>query len=121
MVQMTRTLAVLVVIAAACLAAAATAGARSTAQVCPSFAHGGKSFFLETIGDRWTCSSAKSWAVKLMGDKVPQSVTRSVPLKNGPAGYHCFALPGSHGRATDGTCFKGTLAFPKTGFAWTAR
>jgi hypothetical protein len=112
MVQMTRTLAVLAVIAAACLAAAATAGART---------HSGKSFFLETIGDRWTCSSAKSWAVKLMGDKVPQSVTRSVPLKNGPAGYHCFALPGSHGRATDGTCFKGTLAFPKTGFAWTAR
>jgi hypothetical protein len=39
--------------------------------------------------------------------------------QGGPRGYHCFAEPDSRrGRATSGTCFKGTLAFPGTGFAW---
>ncbi len=117
---MNRTLALLAAIPA-CLAAATTADARDTAQFCPSFRHDGKSFSLFTVGNAWSCSSAKGWAVKLIGDKVPRNVTSKVPLKNGPSGYHCFALPGSHGRATDGTCFKGTVAFPKTGFAWSAK
>ena len=115
---MKRRLALLAVTAAACLAAASTASARSAGQVCPSFTKGGKSFFLETLGSGWSCSSAKGWAVKLSGDKVPATVTRNVPLKNGPSGYHCLANPGSHKYATDGTCFKGTVAFPKSGFAW---
>ena len=118
---MTRTLALLAVIATACLAAASTAGASRAAAVCPSFKQGGKSFFLETLGNSWTCSSAKAWAVKLIGDKVAAVVTSNTPLKNGPRGYHCFANPGSHGHATDGTCFTGTIAFPKSGFAWTAK
>jgi hypothetical protein len=118
---MNRTLALLAVIAAACLAAASTAGATTAGRVCPSFKNGGKSFFLETIGSGWTCSSAKGWAVKLIGDKVPSTVTSNIPLRNGPTGYHCYANPGSHGHATDGTCFKGTIAFPKSGFAWMAK
>lgn len=118
---MNRTLALLAVIAGACLLAASTAGASKAGRVCPSFKHNGKSFFLETIGNGWTCSSAQGWAVKLIGDKVAATVVKNVPLKNGPSGYHCFANPGSHGRATDGTCFKGTIAFPKSGFAWMAK
>ena len=118
---MNRMLALLAAIVAATLTVASTADARSAAQVCPSFNQGGKSFFLETIGSSWSCSSAKSWAVKLIGDKVPRTVTKDIPLTNGPSGYHCFANPGSHVHATDGTCFKGTIAFPKSGFAWTVK
>lgn len=114
---MHRTLAVLAVIAVACLAAASTAGARSSGRLCPVFKKSGKSFTLQTVGTAWSCGSAKGWAVKLIGDKV-NAVSRNVPLKNGPSGYHCFAEPGSHGRATNGACIKGTIAFPKSGFAW---
>jgi hypothetical protein len=115
---MIRTLALLTILTAVCLAGASTAGAGKAGQVCPSFTQGRQSFGLETIGSGWSCPSAKSWAVKLIGDKVAAVVMKNTPLTNGPVGYHCFANPGSHGHATDGACFKGTIAFPKSGFAW---
>ena len=44
-----------------------------------------------------------------------------VPLTNGPRGYHCAADPTSEGgHATAGHCIKGTIAFPRSGFAWFA-
>lgn len=110
-------LATLVVVTSACLAAASTAGASRAAQVCPTFKQGKLTYHLETLGTRWTCASAKSWVVKLSGDSA-RIVSRNVPLTNGPRGYHCFAIAGSHGHATNGTCFAGTLKFPGTGFAW---
>jgi hypothetical protein len=115
---MNRTLAALVVVASLCLAAASTAGAGRAAAVSPTFKQGGRTYRWETIGNSWTCKSAKTWVVKLIGDHIHSS-TKTVPLTNGPRGYHCFAEPDSRrGRATSGTCFKGTLAFPGTGFAW---
>jgi len=106
------------VVACAWVAAASTAGAARAGQVCRQYKLGGKTYDLETVGTGWTCASAKSWAVKLSADHVG-TVTTKVTLKNGPRGYHCFATPGSSGgHATAGTCFSGTLAFPKSGFAW---
>ena len=108
----------LVVVASLSLAAASTVGAARAGQVCPSFKQNGRIYRPETIGTGWTCASAKPWIVKLSGDRIRRS-TANVPLTNGPRGYHCFATPLSRGgRATSGTCFKGTLAFPKSGFAW---
>lgn len=115
---MTLKLALLLVVAAAFLATASTAGARSAGQVCPSFKQSGVSYRWETIGKGWTCASAKPWVVKLIGDRVHVE-SKSVPLTNGPRGYHCAANPGSRGgRATAGQCIKGTIAFPQSGFAW---
>ena len=92
--------------------------AAPTAQVCGSFKEGRLTLKSFTLSTRWTCSSAKSWIIKLSADKV-QVTTRNVPLTNGPRGYHCLATVGSEGgRATDGTCFTGTIKFPGNGFAW---
>jgi len=97
---------------------AAVAQAKPAAQVCPAFTQGRLIFKSETLGTRWTCASAKTWIAKLSRDKIRHS-TSNVPLSNGPKGYHCFAEPSSKGgRATDGTCFTGTIAYPGTGFAW---
>ena len=102
---------------AATIVAASAHAARP--QVCSTFKQAGETFTSFTIGTAWTCASAKSWIGKLSDDRVGH-VTKNVPLTNGPRGYHCFAIAGSKaGRATSGTCFKGTLAFPQTGFAWT--
>ena len=111
----------LVVVAALSLAAASTAGAAHTGQVCRPFKQGGHTYTWETIGTSWTCTSAKPWVVTLIGDRA-HVVSKNVPLTNGPRGYHCSANPGSRrGRATDGACFKGTIAFPISGFAWTEK
>ena len=115
---MNRKLGLLVLTASACLAAASTASATRAGQVCQPFTHAGKTVHSETIGTGWTCASAKTWIVKLSGDRVG-TVTNNVPLPNGPRGYHCFATPLSGGgRATAGSCIKGTITFPKSGFAW---
>ena len=116
---MKRTLGMLVFVVSACLAVASTAGATRDGQVCRSFKQAGKSYTYETLGSGWTCASARPWIVKLSRDHVG-TVTKNVPLKNGPSGYHCFADPLSRGgHATAGACIKGTIAFPKSGFAWT--
>jgi hypothetical protein len=103
-----------------CLATATTAGAVTTGKVCSSFKQGGRTYRSETLGTGWTCASAKAWIVKLVGDRV-HIVSKSVPLTNGPRGYHCAADPTSEGgHATAGHCIKGTIAFPRSGFAWFA-
>ena len=85
-----------------------------------NFKQGGRTYRSETIGTGWTCASAKAWIVKLIGDRV-HIVSKSVPLTNGPRGYHCAADPTSEGgHATAGHCIKGTIAFPRSGFAWFA-
>jgi hypothetical protein len=109
-----------VVAASVCLATATNAGATRTGQVCSTFKSGGRTYRSETLGTGWTCASAKTWIVKLIGDRV-HVATRSVPLTNGPRGYHCAAHPTSEaGHATAGHCIKGTIAFPQKGFAWFA-
>ena len=106
--------------ASVCFATVTNAHAAHAGKVCSTFKQGGRSYQYETIGTGWTCATAKAWIVKLVGDRVHVS-TRNVPLTNGPRGYHCAANPNSEGgHATAGQCFKGTVAFPKSGFAWFA-
>ncbi len=115
---MKRMVAFLIVAAALSLFAASTAGATHTGQLCRSFKQGGHAYSWETVGTGWTCGSAKPWVVKLIGDHA-RVVSKNVPLKNGPRGYHCYAIAGSRrGRATNGACWKGTIAFPISGFSW---
>ena len=106
---------VLIAIAAALVASTAVQAGRP--QVCKPFTQSGIKISYETIGTAWTCSSAKTWIVKLAADKVG-GAEANIPLKNGPHGYHCFAFPRKQPLALDGTCFTGTLAYPGTGFAW---
>ena len=116
---MTRKLGVLVVVASVALAAASTGSATTTGKVCPKFKQGRTTYQSQTVGTTWTCAAAKTWIAKLSLDRVPKTVTKNIPLTNGPRGYHCFATPLSKGgHATGGMCIKGTLAFPRSGFAW---
>jgi hypothetical protein len=59
----------------------------------------------------------RTWVLKLIKDPV-DTTTGKVALHNGPKGYHCYATQDAKGHASVGTCYKGTLAFPKSGFLW---
>ena len=37
-----------------------------------------------------------------------------------PGLFHCYAVADKNGVASDGQCYKGTVAFPKSGFAWSS-
>src|SRR4029079_14940673 len=97
---MNRKLALLAVVSAVavtvCLATATTAGAVTTGKVCSSFKQGGRAYRCEPLGTGWPCASAKAWLQKLVGDRV-HIVSKSVPLTNGPRGYHCAADQTSEG------------------------
>ncbi len=97
------------------IATAATASAAG--KVCPSFRASGVKYQWETAGTGFTCASAKHWLVKLIKDRADTS-NGEVALKNGPKGYHCFATLDQKGYASGGLCYKGTVAFPKSGFTW---
>lgn len=108
---------ILVLVALGAALAVASAGEAAAPQVCPSFKTSGFKLNYETLGHSWTCSAAKAWIVKFAAEHVAAS-DLNVPIKNGPAGYHCLVTPRKQNLAISGTCFKGTLAYPGTGFAW---
>ena len=114
---MKRSIAALVVVSATCLVVVATSGASRAGELCPTFKQGSVTYRSQTVGTSWSCANAKSWIVKLIKDRA-HVVSKNLPLKNGPRGLHCWAVAGSQGHATSGTCIAGTLAFPKSGFAW---
>ena len=109
--------AVLVFGVATLLVATSNVPATAAAQVCPKFAKSGLTYQWETVGTGFTCSSAKKWVVKLSNDSADTSKGK-VALHNGPKGYHCYASLDTKGLASGGLCYKGTLAFPKSGFTW---
>jgi hypothetical protein len=74
-------------------------------------------YFTETVGSGFTCNTAKTWVLKLSKDSA-DTTSGKVALKNGPKGYHCVATADVKGFASVGACYKGTLAFPKSGFLW---
>ena len=98
----------------------ATAGtASAAAEVCPTLSAVGSKYTWETVGTGFTCGNAKHWVLKLIKDRVDTS-SGKVALTNGPRGYHCYAVSDKKGVASDGQCYKGTAAFPKSGFAWSS-
>jgi hypothetical protein len=109
--------AVLSLRATALLVATSAVPASAAGKVCPSFSQSGVKYFTETVGSGFTCSTAKTWVQKLSKDSA-DTTSGKVALTNGPKGYHCVATDDAKGLATVGACFKGTLAFPKSGFLW---
>jgi len=116
---MTCTLTTAAVVVLLSLATASTGTAADAGKLCAKFSQNRITYQSQTVGSSWSCAAAKSWIMKLSLDRVPKSFTKNLPLTNGPRGYHCFAEPGSRrGHATSGVCVKGTIAFPRSGFAW---
>lgn len=99
--------------------AGAATGARATgaAAVCKTFSSSGLKPKWSVIGNV-TCANAKLWLVKLLADRGRPDV--KVVLKNGPAGFKCSAFDDARGRPAVGSCYTGTIAFPKNGFQWLA-
>jgi hypothetical protein len=111
-----------VVVATAVVAifgAGAAMGGRATgtAAVCKTFATSGLKARWSVIGNV-TCAKAKPWLVKLLADRGRPGV--KVVLKNGPTGFKCSAVDDAKGRPAVGSCYTGTIAFPKNGFQWLA-
>jgi hypothetical protein len=96
--------------------AAAPASAHRTGQTCPTFSGSGLKYLVITYKST-TCATAKAWLPKLIADKDPKAYG-SFPLHNGPKGDTCVAVRALSGRAAQGECYTGTLAFPHSGFQW---
>jgi hypothetical protein len=103
--------------AATVLVATSNVPATAAGKLCPKFSKSGLTYQWEVVGTGFTCASAKKWVVKLSNDHADTSKGK-VALTNGPKGYHCFASLDTKGLASGGLCYKGTLAFPKSGFTW---
>lgn len=119
MTRTPRSTSVVCAIAAAALLGSASMSRAAPADnsICRQFTLNGHKIQWEVIGT-WTCKAAKPWIVKMDNDHVTSQLGR-IPLRNGPTGYHCFATrETAKGRVVDGVCYKGTLAFPKSGFIW---
>ena len=97
--------------------AATGARATRTAAVCKTFSTSGLKPEWSAIGNV-TCAKAKPWLVKLLADHGKPGV--KVVLKNGPTGFKCSAVDDAKGRPAVGSCYTGTIAFPKNGFQWLA-
>ena len=116
-----RIAAVVVVVTAvvAIFGAGAATGARAsgTAAVCKTFTTSGLKPQWSVIGNV-TCAKAKPWLVRLLAHHGKPGV--KVVLKNGPKGFKCSAVDDAKGRPAVGSCYTGTIAFPKNGFQWLA-
>jgi hypothetical protein len=111
--------AAIVAVAAMGIPIVAAGPASAKAAVCPTLSVSGSKYTWETVGTGFTCANAKHWVLKLVKDPVDTS-SGKVALTNGPKGYHCYAVAATKGVASDGQCYKGTAAFPKSGFAWSS-
>jgi hypothetical protein len=109
--------AALVAIGAVGVPIATATTASATGKVCPTFTASGLKYRWETAGTGFTCTSAKRWLVKLIKEPADTS-SGEVKLANGPKGYHCYATLDTKGHASGGLCYKGTVAYPKSGFTW---
>jgi hypothetical protein len=99
--------------------AGAAPGARATGAgaVCRTFSTSGLKPKWSVIGNV-TCAEAKPWLVKLLAERGKPGV--KVVLKHGPTGFKCSAFDDGKGRPAVGSCYTGTIAFPKNGFQWLA-
>lgn len=104
--------------AAAAMAAASLAAAPASAHraaTCPFSASGLK--YLVLTYKSTTCATARQWLPTLVADKDPKAYG-SFALHNGPKGDKCVAVRAIHGRAAQGECWAGSMAFPHSGFQW---
>jgi hypothetical protein len=105
-------------IVAAALVAVSLAAAPASAHraaTCPFSAFGLK--YLVLTYKSTTCATATQWLPKLVADKDPKAYG-SFTLHNGPKGDKCEAVHAVSGRAAQGECWAGSMAFPHSGFQW---
>ena len=117
---MTLRIAAVVSVAVVALSAAGAASPATTvtsAAVCKTFTVAGLRPKWSVIGNV-TCSQAKPWLTKLLSEHAKPDT--KLVFKDGPRGFKCSAFVDKHGRPSVGSCYTGTIAFPKNGFQWLA-
>jgi len=107
-----------VIMAVVLFLAADTVQAAPAGKDCPTFSKAGVKYLVATVGTGFTCQSAVTWTLKLIHDHVNFSVAGRQTLHNGPGGYLCVATNALKGDALDGQCYKGSQAYPTSGFGW---
>ena len=107
----------LAVVPAAADTTSASAAVPEKAAVCPSLTSAGVKVQWSVVGSGWTCSSAKKWVVKLVGEQHDKSAAK-VTFTDGPKHYTCSGAADDTGHVTAGACYKGSLAHPASGFQW---
>jgi hypothetical protein len=108
---------VVAILAVAGIAAHAQA-APAAGQVCKTFNASGLTKIEWSAIGNVTCNEAKPWLLKILTDKGKPNA--QIAVKNGPTGFHCRATADAKGRPAVGTCYTGTIQFPKNGFQWFA-
>jgi hypothetical protein len=94
-------------------------GARATGAgaICRTFSTSGLKPKWSVIGNV-TCAKAKPWLVRLLAERGKPGV--KLVLKHAPRGFKCSGFDDRKGRPAVGSCYTGTVAFPKNGFQWLA-
>lgn len=104
------------IFAVATLGAAKAQATSAAGQVCASFSVSGAGKIQWSAIGNVTCKEAKPWLLKILG-KHGAPDAQANPT-NGPKGFHCRATNNAKGIPSVGTCYTGTIAFPKNGFQW---
>ena len=126
--------ALLLVVAAGCLAASAVAADEQAGFASCGNVVGAKWVFPNSggklTGSKYgvtangvSCAIAKKYAVKLSSAKLAGKLAgHSYPLAGGPKGYTCHANPDANGKVLAGSCQVGPLtAVSKHVFSWGGR
>ena len=91
------------------------AGAARTAGICKTFSASGLKIQWSAIRSM-SCSTAKPYLAKWLAHRGTPDV--KVVLTGGPRGYKCSAVDDAKGRPAVGSCYTGTIRFPRNGFQW---
>lgn len=110
------TAATIAAVAIAAFAATTAAHAAPRAAICKSFSVSGAAKIQWSVIGNVTCQEAKSWLLTILGKHGAPGAQAAVT--NGPKGFHCRATNNAKGVPSAGTCYTGTLKFPKNGFQW---
>ena|SRR5690348_4237568 len=116
MARCVRTAAATIAIAAATLAVTTGAQAAPSAARCTPFSVAGVGKIQWSVIGNVSCQAAKPWLLKILGKHGAPDAQAKVT--NAPKGFHCRATNNAKGIPSVGTCYTGTIAFPKNGFQW---
>jgi hypothetical protein len=108
----------LVPLLAVAAALAVSAPAQAASSPCKSVTKYGRTYRWSVVGAAFTCGSARPYLLRVIAGAAPAG-TGVLKLKHGPRGYKCESgYLDAKRRPLAGACFKGTLAFPVSGFQW---
>jgi len=103
-------------VATAAFGGTTAAHAAPSAAICRSFSVTGAGKIQWSVIGNVTCGQAKPWLTKILAKHgTPDAQAK---ITNAPTGFHCRATTNAKGIPSVGSCYTGTIKFPKNGFQW---